>query len=212
MTRFPQVLVNVPVARVADLDLGDARVREEIARDRGRARRRGRVLVRASGTEPVVRVMVEAPTEPEAEAAVAPTARVPSRPRSRLVALLDLIAGPLGGTRRMCGIVARRPPAERSRRARAAASSLRALDDADARLAPLIARPTRRAAQRGRGASIADVEHALRGARGTLALLADPVALAALEHRAASLDGERRRDSRRALDADVAAGTTRSRR
>jgi phosphoglucosamine mutase len=32
---------------------------------------RGRVVVRASGTEPVVRVMVEAPTEAEASGAAA---------------------------------------------------------------------------------------------------------------------------------------------
>jgi phosphoglucosamine mutase len=64
MVRLPQVLVNVrtaerdpellsklaPDVEAAEADLGD----------------RGRVLLRASGTEPVVRVMVEAPTHEEA--------------------------------------------------------------------------------------------------------------------------------------------------
>jgi phosphoglucosamine mutase len=64
MTRLPQVLVNVrlpprdpqlledlaPAFDAASTELGD----------------RGRVLVRASGTEPLIRVMVEAPTHDEA--------------------------------------------------------------------------------------------------------------------------------------------------
>ena len=64
MTSLPQVLVNVRVAHrmpdaadrlaaeiaAAQLDLGDS----------------GRILVRASGTEPLVRVMVEAPTHEQA--------------------------------------------------------------------------------------------------------------------------------------------------
>jgi phosphoglucosamine mutase len=70
MQRFPQVLVNVPVARVADLE--DAHeLQSEIARVANGLGDRGRVLVRASGTEPVVRVMVEASTEADATAAVA---------------------------------------------------------------------------------------------------------------------------------------------
>jgi phosphoglucosamine mutase len=69
MERFPQVLVNVPVARRPDLDrAGD--LRAVIATLEAALADRGRVLVRASGTEPVVRVMVEAPTEDEARAAV----------------------------------------------------------------------------------------------------------------------------------------------
>ena len=56
--------------RVADLDSATG-VREEIAAIETALGDAGRVLVRASGTEPVVRVMVEAATEPEAEAAVA---------------------------------------------------------------------------------------------------------------------------------------------
>jgi phosphoglucosamine mutase len=65
MDKLPQRLVNVRVrdrkaiARVAALD--DAVERESAALEG-----RGRVLVRPSGTEPLVRVMVEAPTEAEA--------------------------------------------------------------------------------------------------------------------------------------------------
>jgi phosphoglucosamine mutase len=70
MPRFPQVLESVPVARVAGADAVDA-VRDEIAVIEAGLGENGRVLVRASGTEPVVRVMVEAPTEAEAQAAVA---------------------------------------------------------------------------------------------------------------------------------------------
>jgi phosphoglucosamine mutase len=59
MTRFPQVLLNVPVARRAELaDL--PRVRHTIDRIAGELGERGRVVVRFSGTEPLVRVMVEA--------------------------------------------------------------------------------------------------------------------------------------------------------
>jgi phosphoglucosamine mutase len=69
MTRFPQVLVSIPVARAANLQ-DDEAVRKEIAAVEADLGDRGRVLVRASGTEPVVRLMVEAPTETEALAAV----------------------------------------------------------------------------------------------------------------------------------------------
>jgi phosphoglucosamine mutase len=64
MTSLPQVLVNVRVARRMP-DVAE-RLAEEIAaaeRDLGET---GRILVRASGTEPLVRVMVEAPTHDEA--------------------------------------------------------------------------------------------------------------------------------------------------
>ncbi len=71
MTRFPQVLRSV---RVADRDglagpAGDP-VRAEVARVAGELGDRGRVLLRPSGTEPLIRVMAEAPTEAEAEAVV----------------------------------------------------------------------------------------------------------------------------------------------
>jgi len=64
MRRLPQVLVNVPVA-VRTPDLLD-RLAPEIAQAEIALAGRGRVLVRPSGTEPLVRVMVEAPTAEEA--------------------------------------------------------------------------------------------------------------------------------------------------
>jgi phosphoglucosamine mutase len=73
MSRLPQVLRNVRVAR------RDPAVVEHLAADiaavEGRLGELGRVLVRPSGTEPLVRVMAEAPTEAEAEAAVAELVR-----------------------------------------------------------------------------------------------------------------------------------------
>ena len=72
MTRLPQVLRSI---RVADRDglSGPAgqSVRAEVASVEEALGHRGRVLLRPSGTEPVIRVMAEAPTEAEAEAAVA---------------------------------------------------------------------------------------------------------------------------------------------
>jgi phosphoglucosamine mutase len=69
MTRLPQVLENVRVARRPDLDAADG-LWQEVRAVEAELGDRGRVLVRASGTEPVVRVMVEAETHDEAEAAV----------------------------------------------------------------------------------------------------------------------------------------------
>lgn len=59
---MPQVLVNVPVPRANGLDASD-RVRRAVASAHEQLGGDGRVLVRPSGTEPVVRVMVEAPDE-----------------------------------------------------------------------------------------------------------------------------------------------------
>src|SRR5581483_2104618 len=62
--RLPQVLINV---RVQDRDRALAAAEEvttEVAADLGND---GRVLVRASGTEPLIRVMVEAETEDRAQ-------------------------------------------------------------------------------------------------------------------------------------------------
>jgi phosphoglucosamine mutase len=67
MTRLPQVLVNVRVSGPVALD-GATAVWEEVHAVERELGDRGRVLLRASGTEPVVRVMVEAPSEIEAAA------------------------------------------------------------------------------------------------------------------------------------------------
>ena len=68
MQRLPQVLVNVSGVDKDRLD-DSAVVASEIAEVEGELDGHGRVLVRPSGTEPVVRVMVEAPTEDAANAA-----------------------------------------------------------------------------------------------------------------------------------------------
>jgi phosphoglucosamine mutase len=66
MKKLPQKLVNV---RVADREaLSGARgVWEAVEQEEVALTGRGRVLIRPSGTEPVVRVMVEAPDEAECE-------------------------------------------------------------------------------------------------------------------------------------------------
>jgi phosphoglucosamine mutase len=62
MRKLPQVLLNVPVGVRCDLETV-APVREAIARVRAGLNERGRVLVRYSGTEPLIRVMVEGEDE-----------------------------------------------------------------------------------------------------------------------------------------------------
>ncbi len=60
MRRMPQVLLNVRVERKTPLD-EVARVEEEIGRVEGELGDGGRVLVRYSGTEPLLRIMIEGP-------------------------------------------------------------------------------------------------------------------------------------------------------
>ena len=65
MHQFPQVLVNVPVASGSLAITAD--IQKEIDITEQRLGRDGRVLVRPSGTEAVVRVMVEAADEAVAQ-------------------------------------------------------------------------------------------------------------------------------------------------
>jgi phosphoglucosamine mutase len=65
MQRFPQAKENIRVARK---EVPEA-VEDEVKRLNKRFGGRGRVLVRVSGTEPVIRVLAEAETRPEAEEA-----------------------------------------------------------------------------------------------------------------------------------------------
>jgi phosphoglucosamine mutase len=67
MTQLPQVLKNVRVARRRP-DVADA-IAAEIAAVEAELGDHGRVLVRPSGTEPLVRVMIEAPDHDVAERA-----------------------------------------------------------------------------------------------------------------------------------------------
>lgn len=77
MRKLPQRLVNVRVRDRGALE-GAESVSEAVRSEDRALSGRGRVLVRPSGTEPLVRVMVEAPTDEEADATC-----------SRLVALVE---------------------------------------------------------------------------------------------------------------------------
>ncbi|HZM31847.1 MAG TPA: phosphoglucosamine mutase [Acidimicrobiales bacterium] len=80
MTRLPQVLRNV---RVRERDPAILRgLAPVLAAVEARLGSSGRVLLRPSGTEPLIRIMAEAPTEAEADAAV-----------SELVAEAERLAG-----------------------------------------------------------------------------------------------------------------------
>ena len=80
MTRLPQVLDNVRVARPSPAIV--EAVAADIAAVEAELGAHGRVLVRPSGTEPLVRVMVEAPDEAVARAVA-----------DRLVAAVRRVAG-----------------------------------------------------------------------------------------------------------------------
>jgi len=67
MTRMPQVLKNVKGVDKSRVDT-DEGVQEAVAKEMAALGDAGRVLLRKSGTEPVVRVMVEAETAERAEA------------------------------------------------------------------------------------------------------------------------------------------------
>jgi phosphoglucosamine mutase len=65
MRKLPQVLVNVEVSD-RDAAIRHPDLRSAIDQESDALEGRGRVLVRPSGTEPLIRVMVEAPTDDEA--------------------------------------------------------------------------------------------------------------------------------------------------
>jgi phosphoglucosamine mutase len=66
MEKLPQVLLNVEVGDREALE-GATAVWEAVEREEAALEGQGRVLLRPSGTEPLVRVMVEAPTAKQAE-------------------------------------------------------------------------------------------------------------------------------------------------
>ena len=69
VTIYPQVLKNV-VVDDKDGTLGDSAVTAAVAAEEARLGDRGRVLLRKSGTEPLLRVMAEAETDDECERSV----------------------------------------------------------------------------------------------------------------------------------------------
>ena len=71
ITRYPQVLINVKVGgnEAKTRIMGSDALRAEIAKTEQSLSGDGRVLVRASGTEPLIRVMVEAGTQEAAQSA-----------------------------------------------------------------------------------------------------------------------------------------------
>ena len=87
MQRLPQVLENVAAARPSEAVSAPA-VQAEVAAVEAELGGRGRVLLRASGTEPLVRVMVEAENEAVARAAAA-----------RLCAVVESALVPAAGAR-----------------------------------------------------------------------------------------------------------------
>jgi phosphoglucosamine mutase len=73
--RVPQVLVNVPIPQPGRLSACDE-VWEAVAKAKAELGHEGRVLLRPSGTEPLVRVMVEARLAAQADAVAAQLAGV----------------------------------------------------------------------------------------------------------------------------------------
>ncbi|MCB1301356.1 MAG: phosphoglucosamine mutase, partial [Tetrasphaera sp.] len=67
MTRLPQVLINVKGVDASRVDT-DPRLQSAVADEESALAGSGRVLLRKSGTEPLVRVMVEAATPAAAQA------------------------------------------------------------------------------------------------------------------------------------------------
>lgn len=70
---YPQILHNIPIAggnEIKDKIMSDKELTELIAEQQAKLGKRGRILVRPSGTEALIRVMVEATEDAEAESVV----------------------------------------------------------------------------------------------------------------------------------------------
>ncbi len=66
MEPFPQVMKNIPVQVKTDLE-GIPEIKEKVDEARKRLGREGRIVLRYSGTEPILRLMVEGASETEIE-------------------------------------------------------------------------------------------------------------------------------------------------
>jgi len=75
MGKYPQTLINVRVKGEIDLD-SNMEIQEAVKAAEAQMGDRGRVLLRASGTEPLIRVMVEAQDESETKQLASMIAKV----------------------------------------------------------------------------------------------------------------------------------------
>jgi len=67
MPKFPQTLINIRTAQRVDVSSSEP-IQEAVANAEQHLADRGRILVRASGTEPLLRIMVEGEDETEVNA------------------------------------------------------------------------------------------------------------------------------------------------
>jgi phosphoglucosamine mutase len=63
--KFPQILINIPDVDKAKID--NAELKDAVKKSENTLGDKGRVLLRSSGTEPLIRVMVEAETMKQAQ-------------------------------------------------------------------------------------------------------------------------------------------------
>jgi len=75
MTKFPQTMINVRIATKVDISNNKA-INQAVADAEQQLGDRGRVLLRASGTEPLIRVMVEGDDQQLVDRLVADIAKV----------------------------------------------------------------------------------------------------------------------------------------
>ena len=75
MTKFPQTMINVRIATKVDISNNKA-IYQAVADAEQQLGDRGRVLLRASGTEPLIRVMVEGDDQQLVDRLVADIAKV----------------------------------------------------------------------------------------------------------------------------------------
>ncbi len=103
VNRLPQVLVNVPGVDKSRAD-EDAVLAAALAEEEFALGDTGRILLRPSGTEPLVRVMVEAPTQERGAGRRGPARRRRARAARALTAAPCPRAGPThpGRVRRKC--------------------------------------------------------------------------------------------------------------
>ena len=78
MKKFPQILINVKVSGSVDIG-GSSSIKAAVADAEQQLGQRGRVLLRPSGTEPLVRVMVEGENEDEVKQVASQLAQVVER-------------------------------------------------------------------------------------------------------------------------------------